>query len=80
MQGFQSPCKPFEYRPLIYYLIWSVFCMQMHWWGAASSRVEGSSGSGSSGGGGGGGGGAHTLVVCIMRFPGSSLRCVRDPL
>lgn len=59
MQGFQSPCKPFEYRPLIYYLIWSVFCMQMHWWGAASSRVEGRSGSGSSGGGGGGEGGAH---------------------
>lgn len=25
------------------------------------------------------GGGRHTLVVCIMRFPGSSLRCVRDP-
>lgn len=23
--------------------------------------------------------GGHTLVVCIMRFPGSSLWCVRDP-
>lgn len=80
MQGFQSPCKPFEYRPLIYYLIWSVFCMQMQWWGrpAVGLRVEAAvvlvvlvavav------------GGGAHTLVVCIMRFPGSSLRCVRDP-
>lgn len=44
-------------------------------WGG-SGRVEGGSSSGSSGGGGG----AHTLVVCIMRFPGSSLRCVRDPL
>lgn len=32
-RGFQSPCKPFEYRPLIYYLIWSVFCMQMRWGG-----------------------------------------------
>lgn len=31
------------------------------------------------GSGGCGGGGGHTLVVCIMRFPGSSLRCVRDP-
>lgn len=42
MQGFQSPCKPFEYRPLIYYLIWSVFCMQMQWWGrpAVGLRVE----------------------------------------
>lgn len=73
MRGFQSPCKPFEYRPLIYYLIWSVFCMQMRWWGVAGSRVEGGGSGGSAGGGG------HTLVVCIMRFPGSSLRCVRDP-
>lgn len=55
MQRFQSPCKPFEYRPLIYYLIWSVFCMQMHQWGVAGSRVEG----GGSGGSGGGGGGGH---------------------
>lgn len=72
MQGFQSPCKPFEYRPLIYYLIWSVFCMQMHGrgggvGGGGSSAVGveggGSSGSAASGGGGageyGGAGGAH---------------------